>query len=37
MMSNPRPEDRVTQLALLAGRGDRAALTEFIKLTQADV
>lgn len=37
MMSSPRPEDRVTQLALLAGRGDRAALTEFIKLTQADV
>ena len=28
---------RVTELALRAGRGDRAALTEFIKATQDDV
>ncbi|WP_165241350.1 RNA polymerase sigma factor [Corynebacterium lizhenjunii] len=28
---------RVTDLALRAGRGDRAALTEFIKATQGDV
>lgn len=28
---------RVTELALKAGRGDRAALTEFIKATQDDV
>ncbi|MGZ7497584.1 RNA polymerase sigma factor [Corynebacterium sp. ZY180755] len=27
----------VTELALAAGRGDKAALTEFIKLTQTDV
>lgn len=27
----------VTELALAAGRGDKAALTEFIKLTQSDV
>lgn len=27
----------VTKLALAAGRGDKAALTEFIKLTQSDV
>ena len=29
--------DHVTELALRAGRGDRAALTEFIKATQSDV
>lgn len=28
---------RVTELALAAGRGDRAALTEFIRATQEDV
>lgn len=33
-MSN---DDAVTGLALAAGRGDRAALSEFIRLTQADV
>lgn len=30
-------ETYVTRLALKAGRGDRAALTEFIQLTQSDV
>lgn len=30
-------DDRVTALALKAGRGDRAALTEFIRATQTDV
>lgn len=30
-------DDYITQLALKAGRGDRAALSEFIKLTQKDV
>lgn len=29
--------DAVTELALAAGRGDRAALSEFIRTTQADV
>jgi len=29
--------DHVTELALRAGRGDRAALTEFIKATPSDV
>ena len=29
--------DHVTELALRAGRGDRVALTEFIKATQSDV
>ena len=28
---------RVTDLALRAGRGDRAALTDFIRATQTDV
>lgn len=32
-----RDDERVTELALLAGRGDRAALTEFIRATQDDV
>ncbi|MGP6175561.1 RNA polymerase sigma factor [Corynebacterium sp. A21] len=32
-----RDDERVTDLALAAGRGDRAALTEFIKATQGDV
>ncbi|MCG7229718.1 MULTISPECIES: RNA polymerase sigma factor [Corynebacterium] len=32
-----RDDARVTDLALKAGRGDRAALTEFIKSTQDDV
>ncbi|AJI77767.1 RNA polymerase sigma factor [Corynebacterium singulare] len=32
-----RDDTRVTDLALKAGRGDRAALTEFIKSTQDDV
>ncbi|AKK04543.1 RNA polymerase sigma factor, sigma-70 family [Corynebacterium mustelae] len=30
-------DEHITQLALKAGRGDRAALTEFIKATQSDV
>lgn len=30
-------QDHVTRLALQAGRGDRAALSEFIQLTQGDV
>lgn len=30
-------DDRVTQLALAAGRGDKTALTEFIRETQNDV
>ena len=30
-------DDHITQLALKAGRGDRRALSEFIKLTQKDV
>lgn len=30
-------EDQVTQLAIAAGRGDRAALTQFIAATQHDV
>lgn len=32
-----RDDARVTDLALRAGRGDRAALTEFIRATQDDV
>ncbi|AZA14590.1 RNA polymerase sigma factor [Corynebacterium choanae] len=38
-MSNydPAVDDRVTALALQAGRGDRAALSEFIAATQGDV
>lgn len=32
-----RDDERVTDLALRAGRGDRAALTEFIRATQDDV
>lgn len=32
-----RDDARVTELALRAGRGDRGALTEFIKSTQDDV
>ena len=32
-----RDDARVTELALKAGRGDRAALTEFIRATQDDV
>ena len=30
-------DDEVTRLALAAGRGDRAALDQFIKATQRDV
>nr|WP_120490887.1 RNA polymerase sigma factor [Corynebacterium lactis] len=30
-------DEYITQLALKAGRGDRAALTEFVRLTQKDV
>lgn len=30
-------DDYITALALKAGRGDRAALTEFVRLTQKDV
>lgn len=36
-MTTGRDDDRVTELALRAGRGDKAALTEFIRLTQMDV
>lgn len=36
-MTTGREDDRVTELALRAGRGDRAALSEFIRLTQKDV
>lgn len=32
-----RDDDRVTELALRAGRGDKAALTAFIRSTQDDV
>ncbi|MDU0478564.1 RNA polymerase sigma factor [Staphylococcus chromogenes] len=32
-----RNDEEVTRLALLAGKGDRAALTEFIQATQDDV
>lgn len=32
-----RDDDRVTELALRAGRGDKAALTDFIRATQDDV
>ncbi|WP_151550298.1 MULTISPECIES: RNA polymerase sigma factor [Corynebacterium] len=35
---NPeRDDEHVTELALAAGRGNKAALTEFIQATQADV
>ncbi|AGF71332.1 RNA polymerase sigma factor [Corynebacterium halotolerans] len=38
MTSPPERDDqRVTELALAAGRGDRTALTEFIRATQGDV
>lgn len=37
MNDRQREDDRVTALALKAGRGDRAALTEFIRATQGDV
>ncbi|MEE6177652.1 RNA polymerase sigma factor SigC [Mycobacterium sp. 050134] len=30
-------DDQITQLAKLAGRGDRAALSEFVRATQRDV
>ncbi|MUL65343.1 RNA polymerase subunit sigma [Mycobacterium sp. CBMA 234] len=36
-MSFRGDDDQVTQLALAAGRGDRAALDQFIKATQRDV
>lgn len=35
--AQPTNDDYITDLALKAGRGDRAALTEFVKLTQKDV
>ncbi|AKK02141.1 RNA polymerase sigma factor [Corynebacterium epidermidicanis] len=35
--SKDRNDEYVTELALLAGKGDRAALTEFIEATQGDV
>ncbi|AKE40393.1 RNA polymerase sigma factor [Corynebacterium kutscheri] len=37
MKNAERPSAYVTELALKAGRGDKAALTEFIRLTQKDV
>lgn len=37
MTSAVNSDDHVTQLALRAGRGDQAALTEFIRATQGDV
>lgn len=37
MTSDSARDERVTELALRAGRGDRGALTEFIKATQDDV
>ncbi|MDO4761500.1 MAG: RNA polymerase sigma factor [Corynebacterium sp.] len=36
-MTTSLRDEQVTQLALAAGRGDRAALTEFIRATQTDV
>ncbi len=36
-MSPTNNDDQITQLALKAGRGDRAALTAFIRATQSDV
>ena len=30
-------DDHITELALKAGRGDRVALSEFVRLTQQDV
>lgn len=35
--NSERNDQQVTELALAAGRGDRAALTEFIQATQDDV
>lgn len=32
-----RDDERITEMALAAGRGDRDALTDFIKATQGDV
>lgn len=37
MTTQSAVDEHITQLALKAGRGDRAALTEFIKGTQSDV
>lgn len=37
MTTQSAADEHITQLALKAGRGDRAALTEFIKATQSDV
>lgn len=37
MTDRQREDERVTALALKAGRGDRTALTEFIRATQNDV
>lgn len=37
MTTHRSDDDRVTALALKAGRGDRAALTEFIRATRTDV
>ena len=37
MSKSAEHDEKVTQLALLAGRGDRAALTAFIRATQQDV
>lgn len=37
MKHHERNDAHVTELALAAGRGDRAALTEFIRATQDDV
>lgn len=37
MTDRQREDERVTALALKAGRGDRTALTEFIRTTQNDV
>lgn len=36
-MATPGDDDQVTHLAKRAGRGDRAALTQFIQITQRDV
>ncbi|MGB5150458.1 MAG: sigma-70 family RNA polymerase sigma factor [Mycobacterium sp.] len=36
-MATTGENDRVTELAMAAGRGDRAALTRFIEATQRDV
>ena len=37
MSAHDHNDNRVTAIALRAGKGDRAALTEFIRLTQKDV